>query len=239
MDPLTIQTALQGGKTLYELGSGIDQLHKGNVLAANNVRPTYQTPQAEQQYLQNAMSMAGNNMFPGQTRAEQNVFAGTSQALNTAKGAASSSADFLSGIAGINGNQQNAMGDLATKGLQYQDQNKQRLNEALMSMAVFQDKAFQINKYQPFIDKSNAAMALKQAGKTNIDNAFGNAAKTASMAGDIGSAAGANNSINVSPNYNTPNSPLNPNYIAPQGLPGGGPWNPNFRSADMISLYPQ
>lgn len=238
MDPLTISALLQGGKTAYELGTGISQQIKGNKLAKNLVRPQYQIPQAEQQYLQNAESMASNNQFPGQQRAENNVYAGTSQALNSAKGASSSSADFLSGITGINGNQQNALGDIATKGLEYQDQNKQRLNNALMSMAGYQDKQFEINQYQPFIDQSNAARALKQAGKENISNAFGNAAKTASILGDT------NKSSGYDPNYTptNPNSPLNPNYVPPQpfmpnaSINAPGPWNPNFRSADLMSF---
>ncbi len=234
MSPLLIESVLQGGKSLYELGTGISQNNKANKLAENAVRPQYTIPQGEQDYMNNAKSMAGQNTYAGQQRDENNVFAGTSQALNSAAQGSASSADFLSTVAGINGNEQNAMGNIAQRGLAYQDQNKQHLNEALMSLAPYQDKQFQMNKYQPFIDQTNAARALKGAAQNNISNAFGNAAKTVSMVGDLGG-----NGSGYDPNYvpSNPNSPLNPGYTPPQGLPGGGPLNPNYKPADMMSIF--
>jgi hypothetical protein len=179
--------------------------------------------------------MAGASMFPGQERAEENIYAGTSQALESAQGASASSADFLGGISGISGNQQNALRGVADTALKYQDVNKQRLNEALMSMAGYEDKEFMMNQYQPFLDQTAAARALKGASKENISNAFGNVAKTASIAGD---ASGQRGGAGFDPNYipSAPNSPLNPGYTPPSKIE---PWNPNYKPMDMLSLFPQ
>ena len=233
MDPLTISAILQGSKMAYELGTGISQGIKGKKLADSAVRPVYKAPESAQKALSNAEAMAGASMFPGQERAEENIYAGTSQALTSAEGAAESSSDFLGALSGISGNQQNALRGVADTALKYQDTNKQRLNEALMSMANYEDKAFELNQYQPFIDQTNAARALKGASKENISNAFGSAAKTASMLGGL--SGGAEASVgNISPQYYTPNSPANPSYIAPQKFE---PWNPDYKSADMLTLF--
>lgn len=231
MDPLTISAILMGGKAAYELGTGISQGIKGKKMAEGAVRPQYQIPKSAQTALSNAEAMAASSMFPGQQRAEENIYGATSQALTSAKEASGSSADFLAGISGVAGAEQEALGGLATKALEYQDTNKQRLNEALMSMAPYEDKQFEINQYQPFIDQVNAARALKGASRENISNAFGNVAKATTMFGSDAS----NQKTAISPGYYTPNSPANPNYVAPKPFP---PYNPNYKPADLMSLFP-
>lgn len=229
MDPMTISAILMGGKAAYELGTGISQGIKGKKLGESAVRPQYQIPKSAQTALGNAEAMAASSMFPGQQRAEESIYGATSQALNSAKEASGSSADFLAGISGVAGAEQEALGGLATKALEYQDVNKQRLNEALMSMAGYEDKQFDLNQYQPFLDKANAARSLKQASRENISNAFGNAAKT----GAILAGEDASNQKSISPGYYTPNSPANPNYTAPKKFE---PWNPEYKQEYMMMM---
>lgn len=195
MDPMTIAAILQGGKLAYEAGTGIAQGIKGKKLAESAVRPEYQIPESVQKALGNASAMASSTSFPGQERAEENVYGATSQAIDATKGASASSADFLAGITGVSGNQQNALRGIADTALNYQDTNKQRLNEALMSMGAYQDQEWKLNQYQPFIDQTNAARALKGASRENISNAFGTAAKAGFLS------------------------------------------NPDYKSADMLSLF--
>lgn len=181
MDPMTLMLLLQGAKGAYTLGEGIAQQRKASKIEGSLQRPSYEIPSAAKAALENAKAMSLSSKLPGQSYAEGNIRSNTASAIRSATGAASGSADLLASITGIAGNEQAAFSDLAAKGADYQSMNKQRLNEALMSYAPYQEKAWDVNKYQPYEQGAAAVRALKGASRENISNAFGEISKAVSM----------------------------------------------------------
>ncbi len=174
MDPLTISLILSGAKA----GFGALQAHKGNKLAKQAVRPSYQIPSAVNQYLANAQTMAQNQRLPGQSAIEENISGSTAQGVRAAQESANNPAALMATIAALNANQNNALTDVGVKGAEMQQNNQMNLQGALQNYAGYQDKAFDINQMQPYQQKAAAATALKGAGIQNIWGGVENAGGT-------------------------------------------------------------
>lgn len=159
---------ISAGTSLAKGVAGGIQYAKGNKLAKSAVRPQYQIPSSVEDYLNNAKSMAASNQLPGQTLLENKLGGATSSGIRNAREGASSSAGLMAGIAGIKGNEMNALTDIGIKGAEYQDLNKQRLQQALLKYGQYQDQQFETNQLNPYYEKTQAAQALKGAGLQNI-----------------------------------------------------------------------
>lgn len=163
MDPLTISLLLSGAKA----GFGAIQAHRGNKLAKQAIRPTYNIPSAENNYLANAQAMAQNSRLPGQSAIEENIGGSTAGAIRAGQESGDPVAQMAL-LAGVNANQNQALTNVGVQGAQMQQQNKMNLQGALQNYAGYQDKAFDINSMQQFQDKTKAASALKGAGIQNL-----------------------------------------------------------------------
>lgn len=145
--------------------AGLFQKHKGNKILANNPRPNYDIPQEVFQNKGIAEQLSANGLPSTQyAQAQQNIQrqqAGAIQAAQTRRG----------GL-GLIGNIQQRTND-ATLGLDATNAkmrvaNMQGLMNANSKLAGYRDKAFDINKMQPYIQNYNYAMGLKGAGNANI-----------------------------------------------------------------------
>ncbi len=167
MDPVTLSLLISGGTALAKTGIGAAQAAKGRKLA-KGARPQAEIPSTVEDYLSNAKAAAASSQLPGQSAIEQRIGGSSASGIRAATEGASSSAGLMAGIAGIKGNEQNALADLGIAGAQMQDTNKQRLQEALLKYGSYQDQQFQTNKMDPYYEKAQAAQALKGAGLQNI-----------------------------------------------------------------------
>src|SRR3990167_1573892 len=183
IDPVTLSLLLSAGTAAVKGGIGAAQYAKGRKLGKGAIRPDYTIPQGTQDYLKNATAMAQQSQLPGQQLMEEKLASSTGSGIRAMEQGASSSAGLMAGIAGLKGNEANQMTDLNIAGAQQQDVNKQRLQEALLRYGAAEDKAFDINKMQPFQDKAQAAQAMQGAGLQNIVGGIEGLAGAASMAG--------------------------------------------------------
>lgn len=144
---------------------GAAQFFKGRRLAKNLQRPEYQIPQ---EVLQN-MTQAQQQYYEGlpasvKQQYIQNITRGTASALNAA-------GDRQAGLAGLGGivqAQNDAYSNLAAQDAQARQFAGDRLMNARSAVAGYRDKAFDINKMQPYEQQAAAAQALKGSGLQNI-----------------------------------------------------------------------
>ncbi len=173
MDPFTIASlALAGGKAIY---GGI-QTAKGNKLAKQAVRPTYEIPSAVNDQLKIAKAQALNARLPGQSQAEENIQGGVQTGIRAAQESGNNPAAIMATISALNANQNEANQGLAVKGAEFQQQNISNLQNTLGNYAQYQDKAFGYNQDEPYKNKAAAAEALKGAGIQNIQSGISDAA---------------------------------------------------------------
>lgn len=153
-----IPGAIQGGL-------GLLQLLKGGSM--NPVRPSYEIPKAAQEEL--TLSRMGlNGRMPGAAQAEERIdqnAAGSGYRLQ--KGATNSS-QLLSGLSGIQLNS-----NIAARGLMESEAVDRARREAIFRrslgvMAGFQDKKWQLDKYEPFQDAARTKAALVGGGLQNL-----------------------------------------------------------------------
>lgn len=145
--------------------TGLFQKHKANKLLSQNPRPTYDIPQEIYQNKGIAEQLSASGLPSTQyAQAQQNIQrqqAGAIQSAQTRRG----------GL-GLIGNIQQRTND-ATLGLDVANskmrvQNMQGLMKANSVLGTYKDKAFDINKMQPYQQNYDYAMGLKGAGNQNI-----------------------------------------------------------------------
>ena len=173
MDPLTLSLLVSAGTAAAKGGIGAAQYFKGKKMAKGAKRPTYEIPSATEDYLKGAQSRALRTELPGQKAIEEKLGASTSTAIRQARESAPSAAALMATIGGVKAGEQEAMADVGIEAARYKDINEQRLQEALLTYGTAQDRAFDINKLQPYLETAEASEALKghhhaaQNGKEN------------------------------------------------------------------------
>lgn len=160
----------------YQLGSGIYQGIKAANM--NPVRPTYDIPQSEKDALLNAKVMGSLTRLPGQTTMEQNQAAAAGTAYSQAREAAQDPNSLLSSISKIGANEMAGQRQIGTQAAQQYNTNQAMLRGALGRYGQFEDKQWQLNEMQPFMDEAKAQAALIQAQNQNIYGATTSAANT-------------------------------------------------------------
>lgn len=150
--------AIQGGLGLMQLGMGARMDPK---------RPEYEIPSAAKEEL--AMSRMGlNARMPGVNYAEQRIgqnSAGSAYRLNRA---ATNPNQILNGLASI---QMNA--NIASRGLMEAEagdaiRRESNLRRSLGVMANYQNRKWELDKQQPFLDAARTKAALIGGGLQNL-----------------------------------------------------------------------
>lgn len=171
MDPVTAGLVIAGTGAAIKGVSGAIQNHKGKKLAKSLERPTKELPPAVRDYLKNAKARASNSRLPGQTQAEEGIQKSSAGAVRGVLDGAQSQAGLLASISAINANENDAMNNLAVKGAEFQEANKDKLQDALKVTGEYESHLFDVNKMQPYLDKADAAKALQAAGRQNMMSA--------------------------------------------------------------------
>jgi len=206
MEPITLALLAAGASGAVKTGVGIGQSIKGRKLS-RGARPTKEISPAMNEYLANAKAMAANSRLPGQSAIEQQIGGSAASGIRSAQEGASSSAGLMASIAGIKGNEANALANLGIAGAEMQAANQDKLQMALLKYGQAQDEQFDINKMQPFQDKMQAAQALKGAGLQNIVGGIDTMAGAASIgAQEAAGAKGANPASTSQPKFGVSNS---------------------------------
>ncbi len=149
---------------------GIYQDIKGSKMARDNKRPDYEIPEEISQNLTQAQQLALEGLPSEQKQQYLNNIQRTQQfGLN-------SISDRKGGLAGIgsivqSGNDANMNLLSADAGARLA--NQKTLMNARSTMAGYKDKAFELNKLNPYQERATAARSLQGAGLQNIFSGLG------------------------------------------------------------------
>lgn len=173
---LAIPLAVEGSKALLgavQAGLGANKLKKLE-------RPTYEIPDEIRRNMTEAEMQAYEGL-PAEQKQQylQNIQRGQATAV---KGLSDRKAG-LTGITDVLQAQNDAFTNLVSMDAAARQQNRMLSQQARQTMASYKDKAFDVNKMQPYQEKSEEAQALISSGIQNIGSAMDNAATAAMFSG--------------------------------------------------------
>lgn len=233
MPPSLIPLLFGGAQTLI-----------GGIGSMLNKRPQYEIPNAATQKLALASAAAASNMG-GYNQAISTIGANTSNAYSAAR----ESGNPMSVISAIQANQNQATNDLNARNAQYKEGQQQNLQNTLGDYANYQNEAFQLNKYQPYVDRKKAFSDLVGAGLKNIAsgadsmfmNQFLQGGQGASNVGQTFNSVIQSPNINMQSGYSQIQNPVRPSlstiFNSQSPTPFSGvPLNPATSQFTMFGL---
>lgn len=185
--------AIFGGiGSAIKMGVGAKQWKEGKRLTKEleGKRPVLDTPQAfkeKEGFLRNA---AIDNRMAGQTQMEQQVNANTSNQLRNIQDTAGSGIQALTAALVANNNQNKMLNQIGIQSAQAQQNDMANLYGMLDGKSNLQQKMWEFNVLQPYMEKSAQAKALKEAGPQNILTALKDEQESASSFGSMGGGMG-------------------------------------------------
>ena len=170
MDPITMSLLASAVSNLPGMVLGGSQLMKSNRM--NPVRPEYEIPESEKRALGVAEGLASQTRLPGQSAIEGRLDQTTANSLATIERMGYGGASDINAASRAYGNQQDKETELGVAAAGFNIQNQKNLEQALNKMAVYEDKQWQLNEQQPFLDDSRAKAALYEGGMQNLVGGF-------------------------------------------------------------------
>lgn len=164
MIPLAIGGLMSMVPSAFKLIEGIRQRSEAKQGLEGLTRPEYQTPEEVQRMLNISQMRYADKFMPGMgtymDRIEQqaaNAFAQGSEAGNP-----------FALISNIQANAGNQLANLGIQQSNFQLQNEQAYQQALMQMAGYKDQEWQMNEYAPYKEKYTEYRDMFGAGTQNI-----------------------------------------------------------------------
>jgi hypothetical protein len=206
--PIPLLAAAAVAPSVFQMGKGIAQASQAKRLKVPP-RPVYNIPQSIQENVM-MRRMQQNAAMPGYNAAKADISSNMASGARAAQESGSST-NVLATIAGLQGNANNALNSLNTQNAQFALGAKDDLSRALSQKAGFEEKAWEINKQQPFLDAAAAKAALKESSSQNLMGGLSGLASTAATFAGSGAGAGGAmsdayaNTLTSTPSRVTPN----------------------------------
>jgi len=169
LDPLGIGLAAQGTQALL----GAIQTGIGAAKMRKLERPEYSIPDEIRQNLTQAQIQAYEGLPAEQ---KQQYLQNIQRSQATAMKGLSSRKAGLTGITDMLQSQNDAFTNLVSMDASARQQNRILARQEAANMAAYKDKAFDMNKMQPYQDAAEEAQALIGSGIQNIGGAAANTA---------------------------------------------------------------
>jgi len=166
MDPVTL-SIIAGLSALPQAGVGIAQLIQGNKFRKEK-RPTYDIPDQVKKSTSIAAREASRTRLPGQDKMEERLGSRTASGVSALKETADSPVDIGAGVTKLVGAENRALTDLDIAAANMFQQNQSRLQSALGVEAGYEDRKFQLNEFEPYMNAQRAAAQLSSAGTQNL-----------------------------------------------------------------------
>lgn len=158
---------LAGAPEAAKTALGISQAIKASRIARQTKRPEYKVPGAIQEGTAMARNLAQTGL-PGYQTMQDNLSGQTAGAVRSIKEAGGSGPEKLAAIAGAYGSQMGQQRNLGVQNAQQRVANQRALQSQLGVQAGYQDKAWQWNQQDPYIQAMDAARRLREAANQNI-----------------------------------------------------------------------
>jgi hypothetical protein len=184
MDPITMMMIAQAAPAAINLiKSGVQGIQANRL--SKRGRPQYQIPQAEIEALNLAKYMASNNELPGQSIMEEGIDRTTAGAIDNLKEVSSTPVDLGANIGRVYRNNLDSKNNLNISAANNEIMQDRNLIDALNRFATYQDKGWNINAYEPYLQSKNAESALRSGSFHNLSSGvsgFGQAFGTGAQA---------------------------------------------------------
>lgn len=168
IDPFTMMAIAQGVPALLQAGTGVAQFISGNRMRKDLVRPEYEIPEAARAALGQARSLASSQEMAGMSQAENEMNQILSLGVQAAQQTAGSSSEALGAVTNMFANRMRQQNSLAGQAAQDYMRRQADVTQQLGNMATYQDKEWQLNEMQPFLDQAAMASAMGGAGMQNM-----------------------------------------------------------------------
>ena len=145
-------------------------------------RPILETPDAFNEIEGLVRSNYLDPRLTGETRIKDSIKAREANKIQTIQDTASSGADALFAYGLANANTDNSLFNVDMKAYEQQQNDYNKLLSTLGQKANYEEKQFDFNVVQPFMQSAEQAKALIAAGEQNRNNAFENKAGYATSA---------------------------------------------------------
>jgi len=170
----------------FKFGEGVSQTRKGKKLL-NTARPTYKTPQAEEDAYRAAKfnygTSASNIQEAGRNALDENF----SEQVGAIGQTATDSSQMLAALTAAGAARNRASVQLDNNAISQKQNDLNSLLSASHTYSQYKDKEWQWNKQQPYQDAMLAASSLIKAGKENKYGALNEVANVGtSLLGNMG-----------------------------------------------------
>jgi len=197
VDPMSIVGSGIGiANSLVNAIKGIKQVKDGKNIQEKldaQGRPILETPDAFNEIEGLVRSNYLDPRLTGETRIKDSIKAREANKIQTIQDTASSGADALFAYGLANANTDNSLFNVDMKAYEQQQNDYNKLLSTLGQKANYEEKQFDFNVVQPFMQSAEQAKALIAAGEQNRNNAFENKAgyATSAFSGMAGGSKGA------------------------------------------------
>lgn len=199
VDPMSIVGGGIGiANSLVNAIKGIKQKKDGKKIQEKldiQGRPILETPDAFNEIEGLVRSNYLDPRLTGETRIKDSIKAREANQIQTIQDTASSGADALFAYGLANANTDNSLFNVDMKAYEQQQNDYNKLLSTLGQKANYEEKQFDFNVVQPFMQSAEQAKALIAAGEQNRNNAFENKAgyATSAFSGMAGGSKGGGN----------------------------------------------
>lgn len=155
----------------YDWWQSKQQEDLANELGQNNVRPVQQVPESQKRALQSAENQSEMSRLPGQIAIEGRLDQATANQVAMIERNGPGGPTSINAASAAYGNQQQKENELGIAASNMQLNNQKILRDELGQNAEWEQKAWDWNTGQPYLDKQLAIAALKGASLTNQNTA--------------------------------------------------------------------
>jgi len=145
------------------------QAEEAAKIEANNKRPIYTRPKESLTALNLAEQMAYSPNFAGRGYAEEQLGAGTANAIRGMNETGLGGAESAALLASLYSQQQEGAQGIAAQGTAQQNAGLLELLSQLQTQSAYSDQEFNVNKQMPYEQGAAAASALRGASMANKD----------------------------------------------------------------------
>lgn len=162
-----VQAALAAVPAVMQIVQGISQGIKADELGAVK-RPNREVPPAVQEMINRARILSSQTKAPGADVLENRLVSSTAAGVNDINQLASSPSSALSAVSNLYGNQMQGQQDLSIRNQDYNQQMQQQLLGLLPQLAEEQNKNWEWNKADPYMQAKAAESALYYGRDNNF-----------------------------------------------------------------------
>ena len=168
MGASAISLGLGLGSQALQLINSLGQLKASSDIAKANTRPTYEIPEAVKESLNLSKRNASMTELPNQSMMEQRLGSNVSGAVGQGLRVADSQANLLDFVGKQARNQQVGMQNIGMAAAESWKKNQEALKGDLNNYGAYEDKQWQLNKYEPYQVAAAKAAALQKAGQEGL-----------------------------------------------------------------------